>query len=109
MQGDIIIVPFPFTDLTRTKERPGIIISNNRKGEDMIVVAITSNKQSEGIPIHSSDLIQGEMYQNSHAKPAKIASLHRSIIRKRIGACSRKKTTEICNAVINHIKTTSTN
>jgi mRNA interferase MazF len=45
-QGDIVLVPVPFTDLSAHKQRPVIVISNdayNRRTTDIVVVAMTSN------------------------------------------------------------------
>ena len=45
-QGDIVLVPVPFTDLSSKKRRPVIVVSNNtynRQSADVIVVAMTSN------------------------------------------------------------------
>jgi mRNA interferase MazF len=45
-QGDIVLIPIPFTDLSSQKRRPVIVISNdtyNRKTTDIVVVAMTSN------------------------------------------------------------------
>ncbi len=41
---DIILVPFPFTNLTKSKKRPALIVSPNRynKGEDIVIAFITS-------------------------------------------------------------------
>jgi mRNA interferase MazF len=48
-QWDIVLVPFPFTDLSTTKKRPGLIISPNEynKSNDIIIAFITSNLLSE--------------------------------------------------------------
>ncbi|MGD9733946.1 MAG: type II toxin-antitoxin system PemK/MazF family toxin [Desulfamplus sp.] len=44
--GDIILIPFPFTDLSSTKVRPALIISkNNQKSQNVIVCFITSNQR----------------------------------------------------------------
>jgi mRNA interferase MazF len=43
--GDVVLVPFPFTDQTATKQRPGVIVSSDayhRERPDVIVVAVTS-------------------------------------------------------------------
>ena len=43
--GDIILVPFPFTDQTTTKKRPAVIISSityNTERPDLIIMAVTS-------------------------------------------------------------------
>jgi mRNA interferase MazF len=43
--GDVIVVPFPFTDQTATKKRPAVVISSDayhRERPDIILMAITS-------------------------------------------------------------------
>ena len=45
-QGDIVLIPIPFTDLSSQKRRPVIVISNDayhKATADMVVVAMTSN------------------------------------------------------------------
>lgn len=44
-QGDVVLVPFPFTDLTAVKQRPALILSPKRLNDvrtDLIVAAISS-------------------------------------------------------------------
>ncbi|HUZ61507.1 MAG TPA: type II toxin-antitoxin system PemK/MazF family toxin [Hanamia sp.] len=45
LKGDIVLVPFPFSDLTASKVRPAIVISNStvNKTNDLILAQITSN------------------------------------------------------------------
>ena len=43
--GDIILVPFPFTDQSTSKKRPAVIISSaayNATRPDLIIMAVTS-------------------------------------------------------------------
>jgi len=43
--GDVVLVPFPFTDQTTAKKRPAIIVSSRRynaERPDLIVMAVTS-------------------------------------------------------------------
>jgi len=43
--GDVVLVPFPFTDQTTTKKRPAVIVSSNdyqRERFDLVLIAITS-------------------------------------------------------------------
>jgi mRNA interferase MazF len=46
-KGAVILVPFPFTDLSGNKVRPAVIISKNKIGGDVIVVFITSQIKSK--------------------------------------------------------------
>lgn len=44
-RGEIVAVPYPFTDLTGTKTRPALIVSTdayNRSCSDVLVAAITT-------------------------------------------------------------------
>ncbi|TET61184.1 MAG: hypothetical protein E3J52_01960 [Promethearchaeota archaeon] len=43
IKGDVVIVPFPFSDLTKSKRRPALVISN-LKGDDIILCQITFDK-----------------------------------------------------------------
>jgi mRNA interferase MazF len=63
-QGDILLIPIPFTDLSSQKRRPVIVISNdayNRSTADIVVVAMTSNPTPAdySFTITSSDLTHG--------------------------------------------------
>ena len=65
-QGDILLIPIPFTDLSSQKRRPVIVISNdqyNRKTNDIVVVAMTSNPQvtDYSLSVTSSDLVEGAL------------------------------------------------
>lgn len=40
IKGDIVIVPFPFSDLTQTKRRPALVIAT-LQGNDLILCQIT--------------------------------------------------------------------
>ncbi len=43
--GDVVLVPFPFTDQTTSKQRPAVIVSGlayNQARPDVVVMAVTS-------------------------------------------------------------------
>ncbi|QLH09442.1 type II toxin-antitoxin system PemK/MazF family toxin [Candidatus Nitrosotenuis sp. DW1] len=51
-QRDVVLAPFPFSDLSQSKFRPAIIMSNNnynRKFQDFIAIPLTSNPTQENI------------------------------------------------------------
>jgi len=41
-RGDIVLVRFPFTDLSETSLRPALIVSKEQIGQDIILAAISS-------------------------------------------------------------------
>jgi len=89
-QGEIVLIPIPFTDLTSSKKRPVLIISNddyNRKMDDIVVVAITSNLEDREfrVLIMNDDLSDGELKVDSMIRADKIYTLSKEIILKRFG------------------------
>jgi mRNA interferase MazF len=91
-RGDIILVPFPFTDLSSTKQRPALVISSdalNARSDDVLVAAITSQipgrLTAEEFLIPPGDLAACGLPKPSVVRVAKLAALHRQLVIKRIG------------------------
>lgn len=84
-KGDIVIIGFPFSDLTKTKKRPALIISNDtvNKTGDYLMVQVTSKIRNDNlsIPIDKSDFINGqELPLQSCIRLHKIFLLNESLI-----------------------------
>ena len=61
--GDIVVLPFPFDDLTQSKKRPGVILANSWPN-GYLIAAITSQEKHKGrggIEIKQDDLEIGEL------------------------------------------------
>lgn len=89
-QGDVVLVPVPFTDLTATKRRPVLVLSStahNRRSPDVVVAAITSNLASGGrsVRISSADFRQGQLPVDSLVRADKVYTLSKDIIIRRFG------------------------
>lgn len=94
-QGEIIIVPFPFSDLSSIKQRPVMILSkniDNEKVEDVITCGITSNvKDSKySVLIENKDLIDGKIPKPSRIKIDKLFTISQDIIKKKVGRVDKK-------------------
>jgi len=90
-RGEIILIPVPFSDLSASKKRPVLIVSNdnhNTSSFDIVVVAITSNLAQQGISLSNSDMSQGQLPKLSVIRCDKIYSLDRNIVVKSIGHVS---------------------
>jgi mRNA interferase MazF len=88
--GTIILVPFPFTDLSLQKLRPGLIISNSSpEDEDICVAFITSQKKhiKNSFEISSQDIFFSEtgLKSTSQVRLDKIATLSKNIILGELG------------------------
>ena len=89
-QGELVLIPVPFTDLSSQKRRPVIIISStvyNRVSRDIIVVAVTSNLAivAHSLSLVSADLRSGTLKQTSRVRADRIYTLEQSLIVKSFG------------------------
>jgi mRNA interferase MazF len=89
--GTIVLVPFPFTDLSSAKVRPALVVSKQEKEEDVIVCFISSKdaKKCRAILPLPSDEETG-LKVRSHARFDKIATLHKRILLGEIGRVDRE-------------------
>jgi len=95
-KGTIVLIPFPFTDLSGNKIRPAVVLSQDKKSADMVVVFITSNIQKQGI----FDVLINPSRTNGIKIPSKIvcdkiASLDKKITIGTIGECDAKIVKEV--------------
>jgi len=104
--GDIVLIPVPFSDLSASKKRPVLVLSNtnyNTTKPDMIVVAITSNLIQHGIPISSSDMVTGQLPKPSVIRSDKVYTLDQGIVVKSIGHLSNNIVNSARNDLIKYI------
>ena len=89
-QGDLLLVPFPFSDQSGRKVRPVVIISNNefnKYSEDVIIVGVTSNisKDKYTINLANENLDEGKLFTKCSIKVENILRLDRELVIKKIG------------------------
>ncbi len=85
-QREVVLIPFPYTDLTGMKQRPALIISNNKinSSDDRICCLITSNKPIDGLEIKNTFFENEKLPFLSWAKPHRIFTINKKIIRKKL-------------------------
>jgi len=96
-QNEIILIPFPYSDLTGTKKRPALIISNEKinYSDDRICCLITSKKPKEGLLIKTEFLSKGELPFKSWVKPQRIFTIDKRIIIKSLAKINPKLHLEV--------------
>jgi mRNA interferase MazF len=102
-QGDIVSVPFPFTDLSQSKLRPAIIISNNSINTtgDVIIVMITSQSKLDGINILIDESqVTNPLPFNSYVRCHRIVTIENHLIVKKVSEAN----SQLINKVIEAIK-----
>jgi len=106
--GEVVLVPFPFTDLTTTKDRPAIVVSSdwyNAEKKDVILSAVTSQVTA---PIPSDeylltpiDLQLSGLLKPSIIKIGKIVTIDKRLIRQRLGKISDESLDVVEKKLIN--------
>ncbi|MBI5753956.1 type II toxin-antitoxin system PemK/MazF family toxin [Candidatus Peregrinibacteria bacterium] len=82
--GDIVLVPFPFTNLSAAKTRPALVIYENAHDHDMIALSLTSQFNDFSIKVTNKDLVAGELPVVSFVRYQKVATLDKSLVDKKI-------------------------
>lgn len=103
--GQVVLVHFPFSDLTASKLRPAIVLAQAGRG-DWILCQITSKAYSDpnAIPLESSDFMRGSLHLASFARPGKLFTGHNSLVANQVGALKPAKFSMIRDAVVRMIQ-----
>ncbi len=101
--GDIVLVPFPFTDQTAVKRRPAVVISGlayNREKPDLIVMAVTSQLRSIASPgeVWLQDWSEAGLLKTSAVK-AVIATLEQRLVIRTLGRLTARDQTNLHDAI----------
>ena len=104
MRGTIVLVPFPFTDLSSRKKRPALIVSpDDFHEEDLILCAVTSRvpeRLSEWeVSLGARDMVEGYLPKTSIVKVGKLFTMHRSLVAGGFGSVKGEKLGEVLAAL----------
>jgi mRNA interferase MazF len=99
--GAVVLVRFPFSDLSNTKLRPAIVLADAARG-DWILCQVTSQTYTDptAIEITNSDFASGSLMKTSYARPGKLFTANMAIMTKHVGDLQTAKLEEIVKAVI---------
>lgn len=105
IKGDVVVVPFPFSDLTQAKRRPALVISV-LEGDDIILCQITSQaiKDNYAISIDGKDFKAGDLKKPSNARPNRIFTADTHIVLYKVGNLTTNKLTEIIERVVEIVR-----
>lgn len=105
IKGDIVIVPFPFSDLTQTKRRPALVIAT-LQGNDLILCQITSQSIGDtyAIQLDNSDFSSGGLNQSSNIRPNRLFTAEQQIILYKAGQIKPEKLIDVINKIVEIIQ-----
>ncbi|MBI2106070.1 type II toxin-antitoxin system PemK/MazF family toxin [Candidatus Woesearchaeota archaeon] len=106
VKGEIVVLPFPFSDLSASKKRPALVISV-LEGEDIILCQITSRasrKDKYSIELSKKDFKKGGLPVESIIRPNRIFTADKSIVLNKAGLIQDKKLKEVQYKLVEIIK-----
>ena len=101
MKGDVVVLPFPFSDLTSSKKRPAIVVAP-LNGHDILVCQVTSRavRDDFAVPITRNDLTIGHLHQESNVRPNRLFTADSAIVLYRAARLTSRKMAEITAKII---------
>lgn len=98
--GQIVILPFPFSDLSQSKFRPALLLADAGRG-DWIACQITSNPYADthAIPLSEEDFVTGGLQLLSYARPGKLFTANEALFSGNAGALADATLNQVREAV----------
>ena len=103
--GAVVLVRFPFSDLSQTKLRPAVVLASAGRG-DWILCQVTSNPygDSRAIKLEDVSFATGSLRVTSYARAGKLFSANRALIVAQVAALKPEWLAQIVDAVVNLLR-----
>jgi mRNA interferase MazF len=100
MKGDIVVLPFPFSDMSHSKRRPALVLSD-MLGDDVLLCQITSKSSQDkyAIALDNSHLTKGALTTDSNIRSNRLFTAHKSLIAYTLGSIRQDKYKEVTDAI----------
>lgn len=104
-QGDIVLLPYPYTDLSKTKQRPAVIISKSSVNHQSYIVAkitsvIRQDKFSFSITFNDIDR---ELKYKSEVRTNELFTVSPTIIIKKFASFKKESLRQLTECIKDHI------
>lgn len=99
--GQVVLVPFPFSDLSRTKMRPAVVLAEAGR-DDWILCQVTSNPYGDerAVTLTEKDFQSGSLRVTSYARPGKLFTANASLVAETIGLLKKAAAKKLIEGVV---------
>lgn len=103
--GAIVLVRFPFSDLSRSKLRPAVALADAGQG-DWILCQITSNPYSDSLAVQLStdDFLDGSLPVTSYARPSKLFTANQDLLISQVGRLKTQSLKRVVDAITDFLR-----
>ena len=101
----VILLSFPFSDLSASKLRPALVLADVGKG-DWVLCQITSNPYADpsAIELNAPDFSTGGLQRVSYARPGKLFTAHETLFQRAAGTLTPVRHRQVVEAIIGILK-----
>ncbi len=99
--GEVVLIPFPFSDLSQSKVRPAVCLADAGRG-DYILCQKTSSPYGDpsAVPLDASDFASGGLLVASFARPGKLFTAHAGLMIRSVGILTSTAFARILSATV---------
>ena len=92
VRGDVVVLPFPFSDLSAAKRRPALVVAD-LAGDDVILCQITCQIKRDpyALPLTNSDFTTGGLRGDGHIRPNRLFTADSGIVLYKVGTIGLAK------------------
>ncbi|MBU0622564.1 MAG: type II toxin-antitoxin system PemK/MazF family toxin [Gammaproteobacteria bacterium] len=103
--GQIVVLPFPFSDLSNQKLRPALLLAEAGRG-DWIACQITSNPYADprALTLTNNEFTEGGLHRISYLRPGKIFTCHESLPVNSVGKLNQTALQQARTAMVGMIQ-----
>ena len=107
-RGTVVLVRFPFSDLSASKLRPAVVLADVGRG-DYVLVQVTSNPYGDSMAVELMDdsFESGSLHRISYARPGKLFTANESLIERSLGELSIATVEKLTSAIARILGTQS--
>jgi mRNA interferase MazF len=101
VKADVVVIPFPFSDLSASKRRPALVLAG-LPGDDILLCQITSQVSSEqsALPLEAKDFVSGSLPVDSYIRPTRIFTAAKEIILRKAGRISADLMDKVIDSLV---------
>lgn len=103
--GSVVVVRFPFSDLSRSKLRPAVVVAEAGR-RDRVLMQVTSNPYAdlEAVELTNAEFATGGLQRTSFARPGKLFTAHEDLIADEVGALTPAAAGKVLEAVVDPLR-----
>ncbi len=103
--GAVVLVPFPFSDLSQSKLRPAVVVADAGRG-DLVLCQVTSNAYSDPLAVELSHAAfsAGSLLRTSYARPGKLFTASDTLVVRQVGTLTVDTLTRLVDQVVSLLR-----